>query len=213
MPEMAGRTDDSRPGRDRQWLRRIAAGIVASVILAVILIAAGAFDPKPFGTLLQTDRPGQRVLTDRGETHYRQTPPWPPASPPGRYSIRLAAARDAGEMDSAYGLAVGDDDGRVVIALSPLGYVAVRAESGGATPDTLIPWQTWPHARTGTAENEIWVDMARDGPHTLATIRLNRELLWEGKLESPPADIALWQASYGGPVTVDFRSLEWFAEP
>lgn len=210
---MAGRTDDPRPERARHWLTRIAIGLLASTILAVILIAAGAFDPKPFGSLLQTDHPDRRVLTDGGEALYRQTPPWPPATPPGRYSVRLAAAYEAGETDSAYGLSMGDGDNQVVIAISPLGYVALRAESAGDTPNYLIPWQTWPHVRTGTAENEIWVDVAQDGPDTLATVRLNRELLWEGKLDGATADIALWQATFGTPVTVDFRSLEWFADP
>lgn len=210
---MAGRSEAPWPERARQWLGRIAVGLLASTVLAVLLIAAGAFDPKPFGSLLQTDHPGRQVLTNGGETLYRQTPPWPPATPPSRYSVRLAAAYEGGEMDSAYGLAVGDSDNQVVIAVSPLGYVAVRAESDGDTPDYLFPWQTWPHVRTGTAENEIWVDVARHGSDSLITIRVNRELLWEAEIDGAPADIALWQATFGAPVTVDFRSLEWFAEP
>ena len=186
--------------------------LVVVVLLTVLGITAGLFDPQPYGSLLRTDNPGPRDLGATAEVQYPQSPPWTQATSPGRYSVRLTAAYEAGEEDSAYGLAVGDGDERVVIALSPLGYVAVRSGSDSA-PDYVIPWQVWPHVRSGTAENEIWVDVARDGPDALFTIRLNRELLWEGKVAGTTADIALWQATYGSPATTDFRSLEWFAEP
>lgn len=208
---MRGSPAGPSPEPTRRWLRRASVVLVTVVLLAVLAIAAGLFDPRPNGSLLSTENPGRRDIGANDESYYDLSPPWPSVNPPARYSLRLVAAHDGGETDSAYGLALGGDDAPLVIGVSPLGYAAVRAGSIDA-PDYLIPWQVWPHVRPGAAENEIWVDVASDGGETRATVRVNRELLWEGKVDDMPADFALWGASFGAPATVDFRSVEWFAD-
>lgn len=211
---MGGQEDDLRTAHIRHWLKLIAGGLSIPAAVAVLLIAAGVFDPQPLGPLLQTDRPGPHALNHPGETLIPATAPWPPDSPPARFSIRLKAAYRQGELDSGFGLALGSGSSRLVVALSPLGYVAVRQDAEDGQPVYPMPWQTWPHGRPGAAENELWLDVDQsDVGRTDVTAWLNRELLWRGELDKAPNDLSLWLSTYGAAVTVDFRSLEWFAAP
>lgn len=202
-----------RPARHVRRLRLIAIGLFAVAAIAVILIAAGAFDPQPFGRLARTDFPGAHIQTETGETSYPLTVPWSPDAPPTRFSVRLTAAHEEGELDSGFGLALGDDVSRLVIALSPLGYVAIYEEGENGEHTDLMPWQTWPHVRGGTAENELWLDIEPSGDRVAVTARVNREILWQGEMARYPTEIGLWQATYGRPVNVEYRKLEWFADP
>lgn len=190
----------------------VAGGVLfflATVI--IILIIMGAFDPRPFGSLVAADQPGSQTVTEAGEAIVSQTAPWP--APPGRFSIRLTAAYATGEPDSGYGLTLGDNDGRLLVALSPLGYVTVREERKDAEPVAYMPWQTWPHVQPGTAANEIWLDVNNSDDQAAVTVRINREFLWQGKISVKPQQVGLYQTTFGEPATVDFRQVEWFAEP
>lgn len=207
---MTNPSTGSRIEPARRWLWRVSVALATVALAAVMAIAAGLFDPRPYGSLQGTEYPGQQVITANDESYYSLSPPWSSTTPPTRYSIRLAAAHEGGEPDSAYGLALGSGDSQLVIGVTPLGYVAVRA--GGGAAAYPVPWQVWPHVRPGAADNEIWVDVGNDAGETKVTARVNRELLWEGKVDDMPADFALWGASFDDPATVDFRSVEWFAD-
>lgn len=190
----------------------VAGGVLfflATVI--IILIITGMFDPRPFGSLVAVDQPGSQTVTEAGEAIVSQTAPWP--APPGRFSIRLTAAHITGESDSGYGLTLGDSDGRLLVALSPLGYVTVREERTDTKPVIHMPWQTWPHVQPGTAANEIWLDVNNSDDQAAVTVRINRELLWQGKIHVTPQQVGLYQTTFGGSAAVDFRQVEWFAEP
>ncbi len=45
------------------------------------------------------------------------------------------------------------------------------------------------------------------------TARINGELLWQGEVEQMYPGALLWLGSFGGPVTVDFQTLDWFLPP
>lgn len=192
--------------------RRVLQGAAALGIVAiglVALMAGGAFDPRPLGPLVAATTPGTHTLDGRGEMLLPQGDPLPPDSP--AYSLRLTAAHVAGEIDSGYGLALGGEEWALIVAVSPAGYVAIWEAVNGSEPVYRLPWQTWPHVRGGEA-NEIWLDVARAGGGATVTARVNRELLWRGEIEEVSDGASLWLGSFGGPVTVDFTTVEWFAE-
>ena len=189
-------------------VRFAALGLGLAVALLILLIAAGAFDPRPHGPLAGSARPGPLARDGRGETTLPQPAPF--AAPPAAYSVRLTAAFVAGEQDSGYGLALGEE-GALTVAVSPLGEAAVWTTAApGATPRYLVPWQPWPHVRPGAAGNEIWLDVAGNQQ---VTVWINRERLWQGPAGALAPAAALWLASFGGPVTVDFQTLDWYGSP
>jgi hypothetical protein len=125
--------------------------------------------------------------------------------------MRLKARLGSGETDSAYGLLLGQGNETMAVAVSPLGYVAIwkAASPESAQPaQFLLPWQTWPHVRTGDRENEILVN--RDGDKI--SVRVNRERLWEGGEFEPIDRAGFFVASYGGEAVVDLTSVEIFAD-
>lgn len=204
-------TDASPDGHNRQtWrlLRLASFALLTLAALTVVLIAAGVFDPRPLGQLWRTDTPSVRTLPDTGAATFPQSPPWP--APPNRFSVRLRAAKMGEQADIGYGLALGDEKAQLIVAVSPFGYLSVWEERGGEIINNM-PWQPWPHVRPGAAENEIWLDVATTGDRSQVTARVNREQLWQGKIERLSPDVALWLGSFSGPATVDFRALEWFA--
>lgn len=186
--------------------------MVAVAILAAGLIAAGVFDPRPYGTFLRVDYPGPMTLLEATESVVPQPAPWPGVAMPGRFSVRLTAATLEGESDSGYGLALATPSGRLVVGVSPLGYAAVLAEGAGGDVVNPLAWRPWSHVRAGPAANEIWLDVDNEGGRTHVTAWINRERLWQGEPIGPVTGVELWQASFGEPAMVDFRSLEWYAE-
>ena len=122
---MAQSPDARRSISPRQAIRIVAAAVVILAAITVVLIAAGAFDPQPLGSLIQTDKLDRQSLNETGERNSAIPAPWFAEETPDSFSVRLVAAYIDGELDSGYGLAVGDDSGRLVVALSPLGYAAI----------------------------------------------------------------------------------------
>lgn len=208
---MAGEAGPFTTARQGHVLRVAAIIILLAAVATIGLIAAGAFDPKPYGLLAAVEQPGPQTAHGAGETVTPLDVPWP--DPPDRFSIRLTAAHTDGEADSGYGLTLGDGGDQLGVALSPLGYVSVWEEGTGAEPVARLPWQPWPHARPGTDANEIWLDVDQSGDGTAVTVWINRELLWRGEVDFTPRQASLYHITYGEPATVDFRRVEWFAEP
>lgn len=184
-------------------LRLAAVALLVTAAGAVILIWSGAFDPLPASPVLQTERPGRLSLPGHGEAFFPQ-----PASPAATNSIRLTAAHAGGELDSGYGLRLGDDAQGLTVAVSPLGYVTVWETRDGDKFD-ILPWQTWPHVRLGDEANEIWLVIEGDGEVQQVMVWVNRELLWQGTVQALPVGLAVWLASFDSPVTVDFQTVEW----
>lgn len=218
-PRVADVAEPASPARTAAVLRDLTIALLAAGALAVALITAGAFDPRPDGDFVQTDYPGKFDVAGGSEAIYPQDAPWPDERPPGRFSARLRTAQAGGELDSGYGLRLVGESTALTVAVSPLGYLAIWEESDAGGRQHLMPWQPWPHVRTDMQENEIWLDVVQaeglgqaDGRANV-TAWVNRERLWQGEVQWPVASAALWQGSFGGPATVDFRQLEWFAAP
>jgi hypothetical protein len=179
---------------------------LAITLLAMVLVASGLFDPAPLGSQLWArELPQMSVPGNTREIQWiGEEVPQSPAT------IRLTAARQSGEQDIGYGLVVGDETASLAIAVSPLGYLAIweTANQDVSTDDSyLLEWQTWPHVHTGSAGNEIWLDI--DGNR--AAVRINREWLWEGEIRRNASQIGLLGESFGDTTVVDFETVELFS--
>jgi len=198
----------ARPASAWRAVRLMALALLAAAGSVIGLIGAGAFDPLPGSPPAGTAAPGHRSLSGRGEALY----PQPVASPlPEHYWLRLRANWQEGELDSGYGLRLGDESNGLTVAVSPLGYAAVWGTGPEGTVK-FLPWQTWPHVHTGQTVNEIWLEVAQQDDRAEVSAWVNRELLWRGDIASPAPGAALWLSSFGGPLTVDFRGLDWWGE-
>jgi hypothetical protein len=148
------------------------------------------------------------------------------------------AAHQSGSPDSGYGLALGSSDEALLIALSPTGYLTIQEHqlqlgqafgtgltdspdelnnmiangpTANQTSDAIMPiltWQPWPHVKTGTQTNEIWLD--KRGSEL--TVQINREYLYTGPTNFSPNKIGLWTAAFNEASTIDFKTLTIFSE-
>lgn len=190
-----------------QWLRAAIFLVIAGSLALVSLIVAGAFDPQPLG-----DVAAEFVLDQAAVVGGQELLQWPAPeigdSARNSHTWQLTAAHSNGEIDSGYGLALGDDQRALVVAVSPLGYAAVweRDEQGRHTADWL-PWQPWPHVKTAQGLNEIWIDVVPEGAADQVTVRINRELLWSGQVAALAGSAGIWASSVGNNATIDFQRL------
>lgn len=183
--------------------------LVCGVVLFVVVVS-GFRDPQPVGVLVDetpfgplTVAPGEEALLWLGAPESRVP-----------RSYLLTANLAAGEADSGYGLAVGDDRRAFIAAVSPLGYVSVwERDEAGDTTAVWLPWQTWPHVRPGGAPNEVWLDVVPDGAVDRLTVRVNRELLWQGSVAPPAGGVGRWATTFGDDATFDGQRLRRFASP
>ncbi len=192
------------------WQRWIAGLSLFATLILFSLIATGVFDPKPVGP-----EKWRRTLTPREVPAQSRQIFWLDRPlPDANISLHLEAAYLDGDADSGYGLVIGDDIYHLAVAVSSLGYVAIwlqqEQSTTGGIPELvfILPWQTWPHVRTGHQVNEIWLD--RLGDHLI--IRVNRELLWQGAVEGLTGRVGLIGESFGGKTTIDYRQLKLFAD-
>lgn len=183
-------------------------GLMVTTAVIILVILSGVNDPKPNGALV-----GERPLFPQIIAPQAPRLTWLEESvPTSSYTVRLTAAQEAGEtgrgMDVGYGLVLGSDNAHLAVAVSPLGYLSMWQETGQGT-QIIFPWQPWPHVRRDMEANEIWVDV--DGSDQI-TIRINREFLWEGKIEPVSGQIGVIAESFGETAVVDFRTLQIFEE-
>ncbi|MFQ5434578.1 MAG: hypothetical protein ACE5FD_06860 [Anaerolineae bacterium] len=133
---------------------------------------------------------------------------WPDTAVPAtNYSVQLTIQHQTGETDILTGLLIGSETHHFTAATSPLGYAALWQDH---TPpfilhpsSFILPPAPWPHVR-GDA-NEIWLDV-RDGR---TTVRINREILWEGEAR-PEGEIGVFLASYGETAVVEVTAVSLF---
>lgn len=178
-------------------LRGVLIGLLVTAVLLILLIASGVFDPKPVGELQKTlpattlavDQPGQTI-------RWLDEP-----LPNGDFSVRGTAVFQSGNPDSGVGLALGDADDAFVVAVSPLGYVLVQQAD-----EARLPWQPWPHVKLNGASNEIWIDVRG----TEVTVRLNRELLWQGEYSLSTRNLGLFGERFEATAVYTFPTLELF---
>jgi hypothetical protein len=177
--------------------------ILCTIFLIVLLSLLGVFDPLPDGELIwQTELNAMDVPPQSADLRWlnKELPSLP-------LGIQLTAAYGDGEIDSGYGLILGQDDGNITVMISPLGYAAVSQQPDGAESgkaDSLLPWQPWPHIRAGEATNELLVTLEND----IMTVRVNREWLWESEGIQAIRTVGIIGESFGEEVTIDFQSAE-----
>jgi len=186
-----------------RWLNWSIVLVLVGIVLLIAVISAGIFDPTPVGDLRDTIPLQALDLDDEQQrlVWLEQT------APDGNHTLRLRAALSAGEVDSAYGLTLGEDEQFATIAFSPAGYVSFWQRDGDQL-EKIIPWRTWPHVRLGQEANELWLDVVEGN---LTSVRTNREVLWQGEVPLKGRRIGLWAETFGGPATIDFQQLEIFA--
>ncbi|MCA9980141.1 MAG: hypothetical protein KDD89_04895, partial [Anaerolineales bacterium] len=152
------------------------------------LFLRGWVDPRPLGAVTQRVVPGEVVFSGaghrgRGDGRPTAVIQWhiePDLATGEPFAVQLAGQFVRGELDSAYGLALGtEEEGtELIVWLTPTGYAGL---SLGDAP--LVQLAPWPHVRgaSDSEGNEIWVE--RDAAGVIA-IRLNRELFWQGEVAS-----------------------------
>lgn len=181
-----------------QPLRAILAYLLATAVFLIILIAAGVFDPKPVGTLNTTLPAATLTSKQSGQTIRWLTEPLPASD----FSLRGTAVWLSGTQDSGAGLAIGDENHNLIVAVSPLGYVMVQQNG-----DMALPWQPWPHVRLGSAANEIWLDVTGGE----VTIRINRELLWQGNYDLSGNSLGLFGENFGETAVFSYQTIQIYA--
>lgn len=181
--------------------------MLALTVLAVILIASGVFDPAPLGSQRWTrNLSPMSVARDSREIQWLDE-----KLPQSPFTFRLNGAYQSGEVDSGYGLVLGDETAYLAVAVSPTGYLAIweATEEDVTTADSyLLNWQTWPHVHSGSESNEIWLDVSGDR----AAVRINREWLWEGEISALTGNVGLLGESFGETAVIDFERVEFFSD-
>ena len=182
----------------KQPLRGVLGYLLATAVFLIILITAGVFDPQPVGqmqsnlpaTSLTTSEPGQLI-------RWLDEP-----LPSSDFSVRGTAVWQSGSQDSGVGVALGNETNSFIAAVSPLGYVMVQQNN-----EAILPWQPWPHVQLNDAPNEIWIDVRGEE----LSVRINRELLWEGNYELSEQQLGLFGANFGETAIYQFQSIQIFA--
>lgn len=178
-------------------LRGILAYMLATAVFLIILIATGVFDPKPIGERQTTLPETSLTVNEQGQTITWLDEPLPE----GDFSLRGTAVYQSGSVDSGVGLALGDENRPFIVAVSPLGYVLVQQED-----TAVLPWQPWPHVQLNGNPNEIWIDVQGEE----ITVRINRELLWQGTVPLPTRSLGLFGENFGDTAVYTFPTLEIF---
>ena len=191
----------------RRWLIGVAVLLLIVMVLAIGAIASGIFDPALAGPLQWRLNGGQIAVAPQS----RHVTWLEEEIPQTDFTIRATGAFIRGEEDSGYGLTFGDEENYLAVAVSPLGYLAIwqsDLNTSAINDSYLLQWQTWPHVKGDHELNEIWIDIAGDQ----ASVRINREWLWEGKIGRKSRRIGLLGESFGEGALFDFRSVELFAD-
>jgi hypothetical protein len=185
-----------------RWLVRAAILLLVVAVLAIGAIASGVFDPMPWGSLIWQVGPEQ--ITAKSQSREIR---WLDQSlPQSALTVRLEGALESGADDSGYGLVLGDETSYWAAAVAPTGYLAIW-EWDGMQDNFLLQWQTWPHVRGGNEVNELWVDVTG----SQATVRVNREWLWEGEIGPDVEQLGLMGESFAAAAVFEFSNVELFA--
>lgn len=209
---MTHQTDPDSPRGHPNWPALGLVLLLATIGLIAALIALGTWDPKPQGVEVARIHPGERTTDEEGKLEWLAVPTVEHTLSVTT-TIRLEAAYVSGELDSGYGLAVGNSTNAIIVGVSPLGYAAVWERGAQDEPDLYhLPWQPWPHVQSGTTTNEIWIDVLPAANEAAIAVRINRELLWNGTISLPAeSQPGLWLGTFGEETTALFQTLILFA--
>lgn len=200
-------SEDIVPRRAMQWLGISAAVVLVAIAMSIALISAGVFDPRPQGKLAKSFDIDQALMVNGNQ----QIEWFDQAFSSRSYTIRLSANLAAGDLDTGYGLLLGNENQFVGVAVSALGYATIW-QSAAAAGDisqqiSILPWQTWPHVHTNQDSNEIWIDVSHG---KISSVRLNREIFWQGSVPLNDHKYGIWAEGFAGPANIDFSLVELF---
>lgn len=164
--------------------------------LGLVVVAMGLFDPQPKGQLLVA-LPLEMMVVPAGQFNVKWLHEEIPA---GNFTIRLTAAGPTAEPFVGYGLTLGRPESYLAVLVSPTGYVTMTPAPGRSFSDQ---WHTWPHIHPQSS-NEIQIDHD-EGNHL--TIRINRELFWQGEWPLAGNQIGLVGQGFENGVSIDFQEL------
>lgn len=176
-------------------MMRKAVGAVGVLFIFILLIWAGVFDPQPLGTAVwQQTLPPQTIPAGSQQIIWLDRD-----IPEGDYTVQVTAVWQSGEQDIAYGLLLGTDQQNLVVEISPLGYLSLLPPP--SSPFASLPLQPWPHVQSGNIPNEIWVDVENGR----FTVRINRELLWQGDVGQLDGSIGWVGQSFGETAVIQLH--------
>ncbi len=188
----------------KRWLQLVAFTMTLTAVSLIILIASGTFDP---GRM--ENRVWQRGPLNLAVAGGERETIWLTDVPEGDFEVHTAVAHQNGELDSGAGLVIEGECGQLLVASSPLGYATVQhspTTSVRCSLPTDIPWQPWPHIKTGSESNELWLEAAEG----LVTVRVNREILWQAAVEIEAQQLGIFAESFGGETEFEFQTIELF---
>ncbi len=196
------------PERVWLWLWGSAWLILPFIIAGIGFISAGVFDP-PLAGPLQAHAQLAPVTVAAEQTRITALP----LTVHTPFSLQMSARLAEGSAETSYGLQFAEDDRQLTLAVSPAGYVRVWQVAGGQTIDWL-PWQPWPHVRSGSVINTWWVNGGVEQGSLV--VRLNGELLWRARQadycqSEAGCRVSLWGNSPTGQATLDYREWRLYA--
>jgi hypothetical protein len=146
-------------------------GTVAIIGIVVVVIASGATDPKPTGSLMvdQTYAEGLSVKAV-GEESLITSEALAVFTPPG--TIEITARQVGGPTDAAFGVWWGEapDGSFAITGANSNGYIGSYRVEDGLQP--IEDWHRWPWVKLQGESNRIWLDFA-DGQ---VQVRINEEV-------------------------------------
>ena len=177
--------------------------LIGSITLVAFLLALGFSDPMANeNQIWQASLSPMQIISGKRDILWlRENLPQPP------FSVRITANHSSGDLDSAYGIVLDQENSKIAVMVSPLGYTSIWRESNTTNEikeDIYLPWQSWPHIRTANEENEIYVSLVGDS----MSVRVNRELLWEGSGIDSIYRIGVMGESFGDDAAIKFQSAE-----
>lgn len=179
-------------------LRLLKGGAILFLLTAVsffLLIFNGFFDPQPVGELVW----GQELIAMEVPAKTENIQWLAQPIPVNDFSVQLTVQFIEGGLDTGYGLILGGEHTHLIVAVSPLGYAFIQDGD-----NTIFPWQPWPHIHGTDGPNEIWLNWV-DGE---LTIRLNREIIWMGRVAMIDGEFGLYAESFAETAVIDFIKME-----
>ncbi len=146
-------------------------GTVAMICIFVVVIASGATDPKPTGTLLVDQSYGDGLSVQAaGEESLVTSESLVVFTPPG--TIEITARQISGPPDAAFGVWWGDAPDRrfAFTGANSNGYIGSYRVDGGLQP--IEDWHRWPWVKPQGESNHIWLDFV----DRQVQVRINEEV-------------------------------------
>lgn len=161
-------------------------------ICAIGLIAVGLFDPQPYTLNNTLNKMDERTITIPAEPHIE----WQTDSLTTPFSRRVTFQLPT-EPEIAVGVALNDGNKPLIISATNGGFV--RIVHGD---EVILPEQTWPLASIdpyvrGGESAEFWVDVDENG----VTVRINREMLWQGTMDERWTQWGIFSDGFGRKVS------------